>query len=127
MYDPEGKAMKRRVERRYVSQLITGCGKAWCTNEFCKTARAKIDKSAPALSTKDALPLVKPLTDTVNDRSQPMYFCVDESSQKRRKLAEMLAGENVYDLEWCVAACEAEGGNLDNARQWLQNWAPKKT
>jgi len=127
MYDPEGKAMKRRVERRYVSQLITGCGKAWCTNEFCKTARAKVDKSAPALSTKDALPLVKPLTDTVNDRSQPMYFCVDESSQKRRKLAEMLAGENVYDLEWCVAACEAEGGNLDNARQWLQNWAPKKT
>ncbi|KAL8870794.1 MAG: hypothetical protein Q9174_003238, partial [Haloplaca sp. 1 TL-2023] len=39
-YDPEGKALKRRVERRYLSQLITGCGKEWCRNEYCKSGRA---------------------------------------------------------------------------------------
>jgi hypothetical protein len=127
MHDPEGKAMKRRVERRYISQLITGCGKPWCANEFCKTARSKVDKSTPTLTTKDALPMVKPLMDTMGDQSAPIYFCVDESIQRRRKTAEMLAAEKVYDLEWCVAACEAEGGNLDGARQWLQNWAPKRT
>ena len=126
MHDPEGKAMKRRVERRYISQLITGCGKAWCTNEYCKTAKSKIDKTSPALATKDASPIVKPLMDTLWDTRQQMFFCVDDGSQKRRKLAEMLAGEKVYDLEWCVAACEAETGNLDRARQWLQNWAPKR-
>lgn len=117
--------MKRRVERRYISQLITGCGKQWCANEYCKTAKSKTQKNTPAIPTKDALPLVKPLMDTLWDTRKPMYFCVDEGSQKRRKLAEMLAAEGVYALEWCVAACEAEGANLDAARQWLGNWAPK--
>jgi hypothetical protein len=126
MHDPEGKAMKRRIERRYLSQLITGCGRAWCTNEFCKTAKSKSDKSALPLTTKDALQIVKPLMDTMDDHNRPIYFCVDESSQRRRKMAEMLAAEKVYDVEWCIAACEAENGNLDGARQWLQNWAPKK-
>lgn len=127
MHDPEGKAMKRRVERRYISQLITGCGKAWCMNELCKTTKTRVEGSAPSLTTKDALPIVKPLIDLLNDHNTPMYFCVDETSQRRRKTAEMLAAEKVYDLEWCVAACEAENGNLDGARQWLQNWAPKRT
>lgn len=126
MHDPEGKAMKRRVERRYISQLITGCSKPWCTNEFCKTAKSKVEKSTAAMTTKDALPIVKPLLDTLRDYNKPIYFCVDESSQKRRVMAEMLAAEGSYDLEWCVAACEAESGNLDGSRQWLQNWAPKK-
>lgn len=126
MHDPEGKAMKRRIERRYISQLITGCGKAWCNNEFCKTARSKADKSALALTTKDALPMVKPLMDVAN-HDQPIYFCVDESSQRKKKIAELLAAEKLYELEWCVAACEAENGNLDGARQWLKNWAPNRT
>jgi hypothetical protein len=128
MHDPDGKAMKRRVERRYLSQLIQGCGKSWCQDQYCKTAASKRgDKSLHGLATKDALPLVKPLMDTLGDKSAPMYFCVDEGSQKRRKLAEMLAAEGVYDLQWCVAACEAETGNLDAASQWLQNWAPKRS
>ena len=127
MHDPEGRAMKRRVERRYLSQLIQGCGKSWCQNQYCKTAAGKRgDESLQGLTTKDALPLVKPLMDKLGDKNAPVYFCVDEGSQKRRKLAEMLAAEGVYDLEWCVAACEAEAGNLDAARQWLQNWAPKR-
>ena len=126
MHDPEGKAMKRRVERRYISQLITGCGKAWCTNEVCKTAKNKVEQSASTLTTKDALPMVKPLMDVLGDHSAPVYFCVDETSQRRRKVAELLAAEKVYDLEWCIAACEAENSNLDGARQWLENWAPKR-
>lgn len=125
MHDPEGRAMKRRVERRYISQLIQGCGKSWCTNEYCKTAQLRA-KKATVTTTKDALPLVKPLMDTMWDTREDIYFCVDEGSQKRRKLAEMLAAEKVYDLEWCVAACEAEAGRLDAARTWLQNWAPKR-
>lgn len=127
MHDPEGKAMKRRVERRYLSQLMAGCGKAWCTNPYCKTAKSKVGKPEAALSTKDALPLVQPLMATLGDKSKEIYFCVDAASQKRRKLAEMLAGERIYDLEWCVAALEAESGNLDAARTWLQNWAPKRS
>ncbi|CAG8981317.1 hypothetical protein HYALB_00005117 [Hymenoscyphus albidus] len=124
MYDPEGKALKRRVERRYIGQMIKGCGHVWCTNQYCKTAQAKGGKGNASLSTQEALPLVRPLMDSYPDHSSPMYFCVDDVSQKRRSLAEMLAAEEAYDLEWCVAACEAEAGNLDATRQWLQNWAP---
>jgi len=123
MHDPEGKALKRRVERRYLGQMIKGCGNAWCKDAYCKTAKGK---GAPALSTQEALPLVRPLMESYEDRGAPMYFCVDEGSQKRRGLAEMVAGEKVFEVEWCVAALEAEGGSLDAARQWLENWAPKR-
>ncbi|KAK0117489.1 hypothetical protein ONS95_011829 [Cadophora gregata] len=130
MHDPEGKAMRRRIERRYLSQLISGCGKAWCKNEYCKTARAKGNvkggKVVEILTTQLALPIVKPLVDEIGDKSKPCYFCVDEGSQRRRGMAEMLAAEGVYELEWCVAALEAEGGGLDGARTWLGNWAPKR-
>lgn len=128
MHDPDGKAMKRRIERRYLSQLITGCRKEWCSNEFCKAGRAHLCLAPgdAVVSTKDAFPTVQTLLTGMFDESSPMYFCVDEASQKRRKLADMLASEGIFDLAWCVAACEAESGDLDAARQWLANWAPKK-
>ncbi len=78
------------------------------------------------MTAQTALPIIKPLMDTISHKTAPMYFCVDEGSQKRRTMAEMLAGEGVFDFEWCVAAFEAEGSNLEGARTWLQNWAPKR-
>lgn len=127
MHDPEGKAMKRRIERRYIGQLIQGCGKTWCTNEICKRGRKNTGiGKGDTITAKEALPMVKPLLDGLYDSRNPMYFCVDEGSQKRRKLSEMLAAEGLYEVEWCIAALEAETGNLDGARGWLRNWAPKK-
>jgi hypothetical protein len=129
MHDPDGRAMKRRIERRYIGQLIQGCGKSWCANSYCKVGRVNsgVAEKGEVISTKEALPMVKPLMDEVTNVHSPMYFCVDEGSQRRRKLAEMMAEEGEYELEWCVAACEAESGNLDGAREWLRNWAPKKS
>ncbi|KUJ20835.1 uncharacterized protein LY89DRAFT_640693 [Mollisia scopiformis] len=126
MHDPEGKAMRRRVERRYISQVITGCGKKWCQNEYCKTAKARTGNGVSATTTLEAAPKVRHLMDSLPNKASPMYFCVDEGSQKRRGLAELIAAEKIYELEWCVAACEAETGHLDQARTWLQNWAPKR-
>ncbi|KAL0933597.1 ubiquitin fusion degradation protein [Colletotrichum truncatum] len=126
MHDPEGKALRRRIERRYLSQLMTGCGKKWCKNEWCRSGRSNLGLEAKGASAQAALPLVKPLVQSIPDLKEPMHFCVDEGSQQRRKLAEMLAGEGVWDFEWCIAACEAASGNLDKAREWLSNWAPTK-
>lgn len=128
MHDPEGKAMKRRIERRYLGQLITGCGKPWCANLYCKLGRVNAGgEKGPVLSTKDALPIIKPLMDHIGDSRAPMYFCVDEGSQKRRAVAGYLASEGIYDLEWCVAATEgANSSDPDAARAWLRDWAPKK-
>lgn len=116
MYDPDGKALKRRVERRYLSQLISGCGKSWCRNQYCKTAQNL------ALTSKTSLPIVKSLIDRKNHEN--MYFCVDQENSNCRILAEELAKENIYAIEWCIAALESQG-NLDSARTWLSNWAPE--
>ncbi|KAG5979171.1 hypothetical protein E4U55_005473 [Claviceps digitariae] len=126
MHDPENKALRRRIERRYLGQLMTGCGKSHCTNEWCKTGRANTGLEAKGSSASAALPLVKPLLERVSSAGRNMYFCVDETNQKRRILAEQLAAEKVWDLEWCIAAAEAEKGNLDRMRDWLQAWAPRR-
>ncbi|EMC92956.1 hypothetical protein BAUCODRAFT_37870 [Baudoinia panamericana UAMH 10762] len=137
MYDPEGKALRRRIERRYLQQLVSGCGKAWCRNEYCKTGRQHLGVSGggTAVSTKEALPMIKPFLDALAKgvKETSLHFCVDEKSQRQRMLAEMLAaedggvgGKGGYGLEWCVGALEAEGGDVDAARLWLRNWAPAK-
>ena len=124
MYDPEGKALRRRIERRYLTQLMTGCGKKWCVNEWCRTGRVNLKFDDLGGGSSTAVPLVRPLLEAINDRQQPMHFCVDEGSQRRRRTAEIMAAEGVYDREWCIAGLEAEGGDLTKARGWLADWAP---
>lgn len=128
MHDPDGKALRRRIERRYLTQLLAGCGKSWCSNEWCKTGRKNIglEPKGAAGGAAALIQEIKPLVEQVDDSSRPLFFCVDEGGQKRRVVAEVLASEGMWDLEWCVAAAEAEGPNLDKAREWLKNWAPSK-
>ncbi|KAI9933395.1 hypothetical protein ASPWEDRAFT_174556 [Aspergillus wentii DTO 134E9] len=140
-YDPEGKALRRRIERRYLSQMMTGCGKSWCQNKYCKTGK-QLDPQQPqsqpaSLSATTILTTVRPLLDAVNLHGPnigPLYLCTDQAGQQRRGLAEMIAAEGaaetgsakIYDLAWCVAAVEATGGDLTKAREWLENWAPAR-
>ncbi|KZZ95472.1 Ubiquitin fusion degradation protein UFD1 [Moelleriella libera RCEF 2490] len=126
MHDPDDKALRRRIERRYLGQLMKGCGKSHCTNEWCKTGRATLSLEAKGSSASAALPLVKPLVAMAGDPQGHMYFCVDDMNQKRRSMAELIAAEKVWDLEWCVAAAEAENASLDKMREWLQAWAPRR-
>ena len=134
MYDPDGKALVRRIERKYLQQFVTGCGKQHCRNEFCKAGRNHLGIEKPNLSMKEAMPVIKPSMEALKagDRMSALHFCVDEGSQQRRALAEMLAaevdveGKGGYGLPWCVGALEAEGGALEEARQWLRNFAPRK-
>ncbi|KAL2866820.1 putative ubiquitin fusion degradation protein (Ufd1) [Aspergillus lucknowensis] len=139
-YDPEGKALRRRIERRYLSQMMGGCGKSWCQNEYCKTGKQNRQSSnnPASLSAAAILSLVRPLIDAVDLQRKgahraPFYFCADQAGQQRRVLAEMIAakdigasGSKAYELPWCVAAVEAAGGVLEKAREWLENWAPSR-
>lgn len=126
MHDPEGKALRRRIERRYLTQLMSGCGRKWCANEWCKTGRQNVGLTAKGAGAAGLMAEVKPLVEEAGDKGRPMYFCVDEGGQKRRMVAEVLASEGVWDLEWCVAAAESEGPTMEKAREWLRNWAPAK-
>ncbi|KAG0156515.1 hypothetical protein PDIDSM_3694 [Penicillium digitatum] len=135
-HDPEGKALRRRIERRYLSQMMTGCGKPWCQNEYCKTAKQKIPSdSGPsaAMSVVEIMKLTRPHVEALNTQpsvpnTAPLYLCADETSQHRRNLAELIAAESiegkVYGLPWCIAAAEASSGDLEKAREWLSKWAP---
>ena len=145
-YDPDGKALRRRVERKYLTQLLTGCNQAWCRNEYCRTGRSHLHSGEEQKTTsKEAMTTIKPLLEDLANPKTPAHFCTDESSQKRRILAGMLSAESEgpavsvkgkskdagpafggYDLEWCIAALEVEGGGLDKARGWLKGFAPTK-
>ncbi|KAG5915947.1 hypothetical protein E4U61_004099 [Claviceps capensis] len=126
MYDPENKALRRRIERKYLGQMMTGCGKSHCANEWCKTGRANKGLEGKGSTAAAALPLVKPLLEEMSSAEGNLYFCVDEANQRRRRLAEELSAEKVWDLEWCIAAAEAGKGDLDRMRDWLQAWAPRR-
>jgi hypothetical protein len=126
MHDPDGRAMRRRIERRYVTQLIKGCGKEWCKNEWCKTGRANKGLEERGTTVAQALGMIKPLLEEIGDHGKEMHFCVEERAQKRREQAERIAMEGVYELEWCVAALEVEDGDVPRARTWLENWAPTR-
>jgi hypothetical protein len=144
-YDPEGKALGRRIERRYLSQMMAGCGKPWCRNEYCKNGRqavrppsiSKNDNPLESISVANILAIVRPLINSISLQSgtpnaAPFYFCTDQTGQHRRALADMIAAEGItaggkdYTLPWCVAAVEATGGDLVKAREWLENSAPGK-
>ncbi|KAJ5788069.1 hypothetical protein N7457_003059 [Penicillium paradoxum] len=140
-HDPEGKALRRRIERRYLSQMMTGCGKPWCQNEYCKTAKQKgSNESDPhiPLNVAEVMNLTRPLVEGLNTQptapnTAALYLCADETSQHRRSLAELIAGESAeennkaYDLPWCIAGVEATGGDLEKARDWLSKWAPTQS
>lgn len=97
MYDPDGKALRRRVERRYLTQLLTGCGHPFCKNEYCRSGRSN-NRSLPQegkIASKEAMGMIKPVMERLKDAlgSTPVHFCTDEASQRRRVLAEMIATE----------------------------------
>ncbi|KOS19991.1 Ubiquitin fusion degradation protein 1 [Escovopsis weberi] len=121
--DPDGRAMRRRIERRYLGQLLSGCQKPYCLNQWCKTGRSNTGTEAGTTSPSRA---VQPLVAGALDPGEPAYFCVDEDSQMGRKVAEMVAAERAWDLEWCVAAAEVEKHQADRMRDWLHAWAPRR-
>ncbi|KAI4096655.1 MAG: hypothetical protein LQ344_000795 [Seirophora lacunosa] len=149
-YDPTGKQLRRRVERRYLGQFLTGCGKGWCRNEWCRAGREQLGLGAVEGS-KEAGVRIRGLLDRGEGGS---FFCTDEASQRRREVGQMVAAERgegdgavvgsvrdddgagdvvgggvkggEYEVEWCVNALEVEGGDLLKARGWLKDWAPTR-
>jgi len=93
-----------------------------------------MEKAGEPVTSKEAMGMIKPILEHLLNGRYPLHFCTDEASQKRRVLANMIAAEGQtdgqatggYDIPWCVAALEAEGGDLGKARNWLKNWAPTR-
>ena len=145
-YDPNMKAFHRRVERRYLTQLLTGCKKDWCRNMDCRTGRQHLGLAGEGEgpNAREAMEYIRPKM--INLGTKSSSFCTDEASQKRRTVAETMAAERRsatvfggkgkgkeddsedvgYALEWCVAALQVEGDDCDKARVWLKAFAPTR-
>ncbi|KAF3917332.1 hypothetical protein ABW21_db0200529 [Orbilia brochopaga] len=142
-YDPTGTALSRRAELRYLTQLLRGCSKPGCTNEMCKTGRANKKPPLPVISSKEATPVVKELV-TVEGlqggyTSHPLHFCVDEATQKRKNVADMLSytddseSKGGWAIEWCTKAVELVSNEAtdevelaNKARDWLEKFAVRR-
>ena len=126
-HDPEGKALRRRTERRLLQQVMGGCGKSWCHNkDWCKTGHKNATGEDRVMAAKDALPMIKPVLDQLKaGDSSGLRFCVDEASQSRRMLASILAQDGQYEVEWCVKALEEARNDVSAAQEWLSTRAPK--
>lgn len=58
-----------------------------------------------------------------------LYLCVDETTTRKKFLAELLESESEgkYELGWCIKAIETENEDLDRAKSWLNQNAPTTT
>lgn len=128
-HDPDGRALRRRIERRLLSQMVGGCGKSYCNNvEWCKTGRKNSTGQDRTLTTKDALPMIKPVLEKLANGSieeAGLAFCVAEDVQSRRAMGEMMAAEEIYDLAWCIRALQESHNDINQATNWLGDRAPK--
>ncbi len=112
--DTDGKKLQMRIQRRYVTQLMTGCKRSSCKNRVCATA------TATNLTYTNA---VKKSAETIE--SGKVWFCVDETTEKRRTSAELLECDGSYELAWCCRAMEEAHGDIEYARRWLEREAIK--
>lgn len=116
LYDPTGAKLQSRIERRYVIQLTRGCGNAFCVNPQCKMNRQLAGMA-------QVVPVVKELMALGN----VFYFCVDEMTTKRKMFVDIEVAEGEYEAGWCVKAIDKAKGNEQEARNWLQTHAVKRT
>lgn len=112
-HDPTGKALMRRLERRYILQMQRGCKQAWCTNPYCGLSQ----NAHPYIRTESFAALIevwkRELDPTRNDaeiaviaesgphsngsdsavisHKNQYFFCVTESIAQSRKLLDDLA------------------------------------
>ncbi|KAI9363587.1 hypothetical protein BD770DRAFT_195032 [Pilaira anomala] len=127
--DPKNAKLIQRVARKLHSQLTTGCGNAWCRNKICASFTNDPKDATTAASL--LIPMIKGLPrELASSNPNPeLYLCVDETTTRKKFLAELLESESEgkYELGWCIKAIETENEDLDRAKSWLNQNAPTKT
>lgn len=115
LYDPGHRKLQGRLERKLLTQLMSGCGQVHCSNTpYCATAMKR------TLTMSEAMKVVQAQVDGMLNESVEFHICVEEAIQRRAFLAQMIAAEGVYGLEWCRKAIEEAKGDLGKARNWLE-------
>ncbi|KAI9323475.1 ubiquitin fusion degradation protein UFD1-domain-containing protein [Dichotomocladium elegans] len=126
--DPKNVKLLQRVARKLHSQLTVGCGHSYCRNKYCATSIQTPQDANTAATT--LIPLIQSLQRqlTLPDPDPELYLCVDESTTRRRLLAEMLEEGTTrkYSIAWCSKALDSENEDLERAQHWLDANAPRQ-
>ncbi|KAF8466439.1 hypothetical protein BDZ91DRAFT_696719 [Kalaharituber pfeilii] len=125
-YDPQGANLKRRFERKLLTQGVTGCGRRYCTNRWCKTGRLNLGMERAVRTMAEVKKEVAGVVEGLRDKNLPVGLCVDEATQKRRALAEGMCAAGGYEVAWGVKAVEEAGGDEAGARKWLARWGVRR-
>ena len=129
--DRDGRALKRRVERRLLSQLLTGCGRESCDNlSGCRKAQDRLGYQR--LTSKEASAVIKEDLEGLLEGRGKLFLCVDEEAEKRKGKADYMGAQDVgedgvdngYERGWYLRALEQCGEDVGRARNWLKDWAP---
>lgn len=120
--DQDGSKLIARIKRRYATQLVSGCRHTYCNNRLCATATGQKLGYAQALKKADD----ETSRQGTAAAAAVAWFCVSESLQKKRTVAEVLECEGNYDLRWCCRAIDVSHGDLMAARAWLNREAVTK-
>ena len=99
--------ISQRIERRLVLQLMRGCGKSWCLNEYCPIGTGGAKKWAAGDAVKTAKELIA---------ENKFSFCVDEISTRKQMFVN-LGGE--FAQGWRGLAINTCGSEYE-ATQWLE-------
>ncbi|KAF9162765.1 hypothetical protein DFQ26_003254 [Actinomortierella ambigua] len=134
--DPKHQKLIQRLARKYHAQLMSGCGNAWCKNQYCATARGKtLDATSAATELMGIIQETKLGQNGGGGGSNgtgKIWLCVDEGTTRRRMLAELLYEDlrKKYALEWCIKAImetNRTSEDLSAAAKWLQQQAPRQS
>jgi hypothetical protein len=121
MHDPTYSRLQSRLERKLLNQLMSGCGRAHCSNSpYCATAMNK------SVAMEEAMGVITPQVNGMFNETVKFHICVDEAVQRRAFLADMIAAEGIYSMEWCRKAMEETKGDLGKARTWLEQNGRRK-
>lgn len=123
-HDPDHSRLQARIERRYMLQLTKGCGFDWCLNvECCSGNSSKLSvKDAIQRVRQELLPAIAGLPITKGKTVKThVWFCVNESVQKRRDLVDGILAEKEYEEALVYKAANEERN--EGIREWLHTHA----
>ena len=121
VYDPDGKKLMQRIERRYILQIKNGCGFCDCENKLCgSSAKCKVPLETRG-SMAGVVKFVKGevMKEVLNRKGLHFEFCVSRSMDQRRRFVSMFEGGE-WARGWICKSNEASGNDVNAMGQWLE-------
>lgn len=124
VYDPDGKRLLQRIERRYILQLKNGCGYSTCENKLCRSSPMCCVGEGILSNMAEIVKYVKNKVMLVGPYE--FMFCVPKSVDERRHIVNMFEGGE-WERGWVCKSNEVQGNDMVSMLDWLNNNAVKKS